>query len=81
MITAESILTLLMEHHLLDTDEPLLPDSDLFALGLDSLAVMHLHLHLEREYGVSLAPALVTKESFATARKLAAFLDTQAKVL
>lgn len=80
-ITAESIISLLTEHHLLETDEPLMPDSDLFALGLDSLATMHLQLHLERDFGIAMPTSAITRESFATPEKLAALVNSQARAL
>jgi len=80
-ITAESIISLLTEHHLLETDESLQPDSDLFTLGLDSLATMHLMLHLEREFGISMPTSAIKRESFATPEKLAELVRSQARVL
>ena len=80
-ITAESIISLLTEHHLLETDEPLMPDSDLFTLGLDSLAMMHLMLHLERAFGITMPTSAITRETFATPEKLAALVNTQASAL
>jgi acyl carrier protein len=80
-ITAESIISLLAEHHLVETDEPLMPDSNLFALGLDSLATMHLMLHLERAFGITIPASAVTRENFATPEKLAESVNTQARAL
>lgn len=80
-ITAESIVSLLTEHHLLETYEPLMPDSDLFALGLDSLATMHLLLHLERDFGIAMPASAITRESFASPEKLAALVNSQARAL
>jgi len=74
-ITAQSIIVLLEEHHVLDTEEEIRPDSDLFALGLDSLATMQLLLHLETAFGISLTPALVKREHFATPAKVAELVN------
>ncbi len=80
-ITAQSIITLMDEHHILDTEEEVHADSDLFALGLDSLATMQLLLQLERSFGVSLAPATIRREHFATPAALADMVNQQASVL
>ena len=74
-ITAQSIIVLLEEHHVLDTEEEIRPESDLFALGLDSLATMQLLLHLETAFGISLTPALVKREHFATPAKVAELVN------
>lgn len=74
-ITARSIITLLEEHQILETDEQVCADSDLFALGLDSLATMQLLLHLEGVFGVSLPPAMIHRESFATPASVAALVN------
>lgn len=79
-ITACSIISLLDEHQILDTDEQIHAGSDLFALGLDSLATMQLLLQLERAFGISLPPAMIRRDSFATPASVAALVN-QASVL
>lgn len=56
---------------LLEIEEPFDVDSDLFAAGLDSMAIMQLILLLEEEFGVKLPDRVITRTTFATARHLA----------
>jgi acyl carrier protein len=50
-------------------------DEDLFALGvLDSLAFVDLLLHLEREFGVAIAPEDVDLERFRSIERIAGFV-------
>ena len=44
--TAEDVISLLTTEHLLEPDEPITPEADLFALGLDSMALMQLMLQI-----------------------------------
>ena len=53
----------------LDWDFP--EDGDLFAAGLDSMAVMQLVVAVEDEYGVELVPDDLTRETLATPTTLA----------
>lgn len=53
----------------LDWDFP--EDGDLFAAGLDSMAVMQLVVAVEDEYGVELGPDDLTRENLATPTTLA----------
>ena len=71
-----------MEHDLLelirtdvlDTAEPLTPQSDLFAAGLDSMGIMQLLLAIEDRFGVAMDPADLSRENFSTAEKIAALV-------
>lgn len=56
----------------LDWDFP--EDGDLFAAGLDSMAVMQLVVAVEDEYGIELGPDHLTRENLATPRTLAALI-------
>lgn len=47
-------------------------DSDLFAAGLDSMSIMQLTLLIEEEFGAHLPDRLITRETFSTARQIAA---------
>lgn len=53
----------------LDWDFP--EDGDLFAAGLDSMAVMQLVVAVEDQYGVELGPDDLTRENLATPITLA----------
>ncbi|GAA5136174.1 hypothetical protein GCM10023213_10750 [Prosthecobacter algae] len=74
-ISPEAVITLILQHQIVETDEALMADADLFAKGLDSMAMMQLMLHLEREFGVRISPADMTRNHFATARVLAGWLS------
>ena len=74
-ITADSIIALLHEHDILCADEPISAECDLFTLGLDSLAMMQLLLHLERRFELAIPPAEITRERFSTPQRLAAWLQ------
>ena len=47
-------------------------DDDLFAAGLDSMAIMQLTLLLEEKFGTKLPDRLIKRETFGSARRLAA---------
>jgi len=57
---------------LLETGADFGIDSDLFAAGLDSMSIMQLTLLIEEEFGAHLPDRLITRETFATARQIAA---------
>ena len=46
-------------------------DSDLFAAGLDSMAIMQLTLIIEEEFGVPLPDRVITRATFSSARRIA----------
>ena len=56
----------------LDWDFP--EEGDLFAAGLDSMAVMQLVVAVEDRYGVELGPEDLTKANLATPTTLAALI-------
>ena len=74
LITPENVIELLTSEHILEPQEPITPEADLFALGLDSMAMMQLLLQLEVCFGVSVSPAELKRDRFATAAALARFL-------
>ena len=59
----------------LDWDFP--EDGDLFAAGLDSMAVMQLVVAVEDEYGVELGPDDLTRANLATPTTLAALIASK----
>jgi acyl carrier protein len=59
----------------LDWDFP--EDGDLFAAGLDSMAVMQLVVAVEDEYGVELQPDDLTRANLATPITLAKLIATK----
>lgn len=62
---------------LLDLDWDFPEDGDLFAAGLDSMAVMQLVVAVEDEYGVELGPDDLTRENLATPITLAALITAR----
>ncbi|SKA77012.1 Aryl carrier domain-containing protein [Prosthecobacter debontii] len=74
-ISPHAVIGLIVHHHIVEADEPLTPESDLFACGLDSLAMMQLMLHLESEFKVRIDPAQMTRNHFATPTVLAQWLS------
>lgn len=59
----------------LDWDFP--EDGDLFAAGMDSMAVMQIVVAVEDEYGVELGPDDLTKENLATPITLARLIGAK----
>lgn len=59
---------------ILDTSEPLGPQSDLFVAGLDSMGIMQLLLAIEDRFGVAIDPTDLSRENFSTAEKIAGLI-------
>ncbi len=72
--TPESIIALLLENDILGTEDKINADSNLFTLGLDSLALMQLLLHLENRFDVSIPTANLSSSHFSTPIRLADWL-------
>lgn len=64
----------LLRDEVLQTPPGFTADSDLFAAGLDSMAIMQLLLLLEERFGVSIPVESVSRENFRSARSIAALL-------
>ena len=60
-----------IQSDLLDPEAALNPGSDLFAAGLDSMAIMQLTLIVEEEFGVRIPESLISRSTFGTAQDLA----------
>lgn len=74
-ICPAAIIALLTSEHILEPQEPITPESDLFSLGLDSMAMMQLLLLIEERFRLSVSPAEMTRQRFASPSALAAFLE------
>ncbi len=74
-ITADAVVALITEQQVIEIPERITVDTDLFASGLDSMALMQLLLHLEDQFGVTVQPSEITKLNFGTAGALAKFLQ------
>ena len=59
---------------LLEIEEPFDVDSDLFAAGLDSMAIMQFLILIEEEYGVALPESELTRQNFSTVRSIAGLI-------
>ena len=74
------MIELLTSEHILEPQEPIMPDTDLFTLGLDSMAMMQLLLQIEERFRLSVSPAEMTRDRFATAEALASFLGEKRRL-
>lgn len=79
-ITPAAVIELLTAEHILEPQEPITPDTDLFTLGLDSMAMMQLLLQIEERFHLTIQPAEMTRERFATAGALASFLGEKRRL-
>ena len=77
----EPQLIVLLRERLLETSASLEATTDLYALGLDSMAIMQLLILVEEEYGVSLPEGALTRENFTTVRQLARLVRTEARAV
>ena len=69
--TLEQQLVVLLRERLLETSAPMDAGTDLYTLGLDSMAIMQLLILVEEEYGVALPESSLTRDGFTTPRQLA----------
>lgn len=74
-ITAEAIITMLTEQEILPEADKIEAESDLFTLGLDSLAAMKLLLHLEQQFLISIPHDQIRRQHLTTPKNLAAWLQ------
>ena len=72
--TLEQQLIVLLRERVLETSAPVDADTDLYTLGMDSMAIMQLLISLEEEYGVALPESALTRDNFTTPRQLAHLL-------
>ena len=72
--TPTEVIDWLNDEGVLELDWDFPEDGDLFAAGLDSMAVMQLVVAVEDEYGVELGPDDLTRDNLATPAKLAALI-------
>ncbi len=79
-ITPAAVIELLTAEQILEPQEPLTSDTDLFSMGLDSMAMMQLLLQVEERFGLTINPAEMTRERFATAGALAGFLGEKRRL-
>lgn len=71
----EAELLEILRRDVLDTDQDVRSDTDLFVLGLDSMGIMQLLLHIEDQFGVSLDATDLSRENFRTPASIAGLLQ------
>lgn len=79
-ISPTAVIELIITEHIIEPHEPITPDTDLFSMGLDSMALMQLLLQIEERFRLTINPAEMTRERFATAGALATFLDEKRRL-
>lgn len=72
---AEMVIAWLRDEGIVELEEDFPETGDLFAAGLDSMAVMQLVVAAEDRFGAILGPADLAKERLATPAALAALLE------
>jgi acyl carrier protein len=75
VIDSQAIVNLLTEEGLLDLPADFSGDADLFAAGLDSMAVMQLIVIVEEKFGVVIGPEDTGRDHLGTPRALAALIS------
>jgi acyl carrier protein len=78
--TLEKQIVVLLRERLLETSVQFESDTDLYTLGMDSMAIMQLLILIEEEYGVSLPESSLTRQNFSTAAQLARLIRAQSDV-
>lgn len=73
----EQQLVVLLRDRLLETDAPIDPGTDLYHVGMDSMAIMQLLILIEEEYGVALPECALTRQNFSTVKQLAHLIRAQ----
>ncbi len=77
-MTPEAVIDWLNDEGMVELAETFPADGDLFAAGLDSMAVMQLVVAAEEKFGVIIGPEDITKANLATPRAMAQLLDRKA---
>ena len=77
--TLEPQLIVLLRERLLETPHPFDATTDLYTLGMDSMAIMQLLVIIEEEYGVALPECGLTRQNFTTVRHLAHLIQAQSR--
>lgn len=75
--TPTELIDWLNDEGVLELDWDFPEDGDLFAAGLDSMAVMQLVVAVEDRFGIELGPEELTKANLATPTTLAALIASK----
>ena len=70
----EQQLVQLVCERLLETQPGFDAESNLYDSGLDSMAIMHLLILIEEEFGVALPESELTRQNFSTVRSVAGLI-------
>jgi acyl carrier protein len=77
--TADEVVAMLRDEGMVDLAAGFPADGDLFAAGLDSMAVMQLIVVAEERFGAVIAPADASRENLGTPAALAALIGRTRK--
>ena len=77
-MTPEVVIDWLNEEGMVELGEGFSADGDLFAAGLDSMAVMQLVVAAEEKFGVVLGPEDITRAKLSTPLAMAELFSTKA---
>lgn len=72
--TSTASLRTLIDQQLFPLETSVSDDADLYAEGLDSMALMQLILLLEREFAITVTPQDLGRENFSSLTNLADFI-------
>ncbi|HCN28725.1 MAG TPA: hypothetical protein DIT64_08140 [Verrucomicrobiales bacterium] len=75
-ISVPALIRLMREEGVIEPENPLTGQCDLFACGMDSLAMMRLMILIERDFGIRIPAEQVTRDRFASADALAEWLGS-----
>ncbi len=73
----EQQLVVLVRDRLLESTAPIDVSTDLYHVGMDSMAIMQLLILIEEEYGVALPECALTRQNFSTVKQLAHLVRAQ----
>ena len=73
----EVVLIEIISTELLEIEDGFDAQTNLFEHGLDSMAIMHLLLHIEEATGVSVPLGEISKDNFETVQALARVVESQ----
>jgi acyl carrier protein len=76
-LTPTELIDWLNDEGVMELDWDFPEDGDLFAAGLDSMAVMQLVVAVEDRFGIELGPEELTKANLATPTTLAALIASK----
>ena len=76
-MTPKVVIDWLNEESMVELGDDFSADGDLFAAGLDSMAVMQLVVAAEEKFGVILGPEDITRAHLATPRAMAALISSK----